>query len=127
MSCLIADGLSKVKNAILTGREEVKIRKSNFIHKVFEVMCQEGFFNGVSIVDGDIVISLKYDNFGIPVIRKLSMVSKPSRRIYLGKSELSKLRKKRFSLLVLSTSEGVMSDVEAYNRGIGGEIVCEVY
>ena len=125
---LISDSLTRVRNALLIGQNKVIVRNTKIVKSMFDVMHSEGFVSAVSVVnDREISIGLKYDHIGIPVIRKIMTVSKPSRRTYLKKQQISSLRKKRFSLFVLTTSKGVMSDVDAYNNNVGGEVICEVY
>jgi len=125
---LVSDGLTRVRNALLIGKNQVVIRKSNFVKSIFDVIESEGFVGSVEVLnDREISVSLKYDTFGVPVIRKMRIVSKPSSRMYLQKGDIPALKTKRFSVFVLSTSKGVMSDVEAYRQNIGGEVICEVY
>ena len=72
-----------------------------------------------------IKITLKYDQNQQSVIRTLKRISKPGRRVYLDKDGLRKAQKK-IGLVIISTSQGLMTDWEARKRKIGGEVICEI-
>jgi len=73
-----------------------------------------------------LVIGIRYDAEGRALIDGLRRISKPSRRVYVGKEEIPRVRH-GLGVAVLSTSRGIISDVEAREHGVGGEVVCEVW
>ncbi len=124
---IISDTLARIRNAGLVGKTTVASKKSKLIKSVLKVMEDEGFISGVEEGDRELIISLKYDSRGVPVIREMKRKSKSSRRVYVKSEELKNLRRKNFALSIISTSQGVLSDNAAYSKGIGGELLCEVY
>ncbi len=126
ISDTIADMLARIRNVSLLGRKKVTVRPSKFSKNVLSVLKKEGFINGYEDVESGILVHLKYYD-GYPVIRGMRKVSKPSVRIYYKAKDLKHIRKKRFGIMVVSSSMGVLSDIECRRRNIGGEAVCEVY
>ena len=89
---------------------------------------QAGFLKSVEKVEdgrGDLKIILKYQD-GRPVLTSLTRISKPGRRIYIGKEDLKTVRN-GLGISILSTSQGIMDGREAKKKNIGGELICEVY
>jgi small subunit ribosomal protein S8 len=125
----ISDMLARVKNAGRRYFENVDIPSSKIKAGVLRVLEREGYINGFEEVKVDgrgvLRVSLRYYE-GKPVIKELDRVSKPSRRIY---SKLKKIGSVHngFGIYVLSTSRGVMSDSEAKETNIGGEVLCRVF
>lgn len=125
----ISDMLARIKNACKRYFETVDIPSSKLKAGILEVLKREGYINGFNEVDVDghkvLRVDLRYYE-GKPVINMLDRVSKPSRRVY------SKIKKVKpvgngFGIYVLSTSKGVMSDAEAKESNVGGEILCKVF
>ena len=97
---------------------------------MLEVLADEGYIRGfeeTKDVNGHpaIEISLKYYE-GTPVIRELKRVSKPGRRVYLGKDDIPQVRQ-GLGVAIVTTSKGVMSDASARAQGVGGEVLCTVF
>ncbi len=126
MMDIISDSLARINNSCLIGKSSVKIKNSKIVRSILNVMQDEGFISGFENNDQELIVGLKYDSRGVPVIRGLKRMSKSSRRLYIKSKDLKSLRKNKFALSVISTSMGVMSDVSAYSKGIGGELICEV-
>ncbi len=128
MSDPIADMLTRIRNAQLAGKTAVVMPSSKQKEAICQVLADEGYINGFELSsDGGkpvLTIQLKYFE-GMPVIEELKRVSKPGRRIYLGKDELPKVRG-GLGIAIVSTSKGVMTDKSARKQGFGGEVICVV-
>lgn len=131
----IADMLNRIRNAHLARKEEVIIPSSKMKLTIAKILKREGFIKEVRIVDekgaagggskNEMVISLKYKK-GQPVIQKLKRVSSPGRRMYVSRYDLPYVLD-NLGIAIVSTSSGLMTNKEARNKKIGGEIICEVY
>ena len=125
----ISDMLARIKNACQRYFETVDIPSSKVKIGILRVLEREGYINGFKEVKEDnrsiLKVDLKYYE-GKPVIKVLNRVSKPSCRVY---SKLKKIDSvfNGFGIYVLSTSKGVMSDAEARENNVGGEILCKVF
>lgn len=120
---------SKIKNGIMSSKRQVKVCNSSFNRMILKVLLEEGYINAYDVADcnREIIVSIKYDNKGVPVIRFLSRVSKLSRRVYTKSQNIKNLKRvNKFSTLILSTNMGVMADVDALKHNVGGEVICEV-
>lgn len=123
----IADLLSRIRNASLVRKGEVVLPYSNIKFAIAKILERYGFVGAAEKIDhgmGDIRIRLKYGPDKEPAIRVLNRVSRPGCRIYHGWRDLP--RKDPSRLIILSTSQGVMTAMEARKRRLGGEMICEV-
>jgi small subunit ribosomal protein S8 len=126
----IADLLTRIRNAQLAGHPSVRVPLSKMAGWILEVLRKEGFiayFEKVAAESGpeQLEVGLKYFRPGMPLIASLRRVSSPGRRIYLRADRALKVRS-GLGIAVLSTSQGVMSDREARQRKIGGEVLAIV-
>jgi small subunit ribosomal protein S8 len=125
----IADLLSRIRNATLTRQTSVVVPYAKIKYTILRVLVDAGWISDVSLQGTaprqDILISLKYDEDGKSIIRHIRRVSKPGRRIYVGRSHLPVIEN-NFGMAVVSTSKGMMTNREARRRGLGGEVMCEV-
>jgi small subunit ribosomal protein S8 len=125
----ISDMLIRIKNAQTAGRANVEIPYSNVKFELARVFEREKFVGAVEEkgkkAARKIIIVLKYEE-GRPAIENIVRKSKPSRRIYIGKSEIKTI-KQGFGRAVISTSKGLMTGSEARKAGLGGELICEIY
>ena len=125
----IGDMLARIKNAQMRSQKKVELPSSKFKCKIAEVLKDEGFivnFETTEISDKPIlVIELKY-NLGNPVINTIERVSKPGRRIFSSASSLPKINN-GLGIAIVSTPQGVMTDVDARKKKLGGEIICKVF
>ena len=124
----IGDMLARIKNAQLRNHNKVLIPSSNFKAKIAEVLKLEGYIIDYKINDEikpSIEINLKY-NSGNPVINSIERVSKPGRRIFSSASSLPKINN-GLGIAIVSTPQGVMTDVDARKKKLGGEIICKVF
>jgi small subunit ribosomal protein S8 len=129
----IADMLTRIRNAAHLRRETVLVRSSKIVISISEALKREGFIKEFEIVkcpetpaQNDVKIFLKYGRSGEQVINLIERVSKPGRRIYSQKTELKPVLR-GLGCLVLTTSKGVLSDREARDANVGGEVLVRVY
>ena len=126
----IGDMITRIRNAQLRALYKVKIPSSKFRAKILEVLKQEGYIADYKVLSEDnnkntLLVDLKYHN-GSPVIKEIKRVSKPGRRIYASATSIPKINN-GLGIAILSTPKGVMSDVDARKKKIGGEIICKVF
>ena len=126
----IGDMITRIRNAQMRQLNKVTVPNSRFRTKILDILKQEGFIsNYKSSTDTDkkfnLLVELKYTN-GEPVIKEIKRISKPGRRIYAKASSIPKIQN-GLGLAIVSTSKGVMTDNEARNQNIGGEIICRVF
>jgi small subunit ribosomal protein S8 len=127
----IADMLTRIRNAIMARHESVDIPYSNMKFGISKIMKEEGYIrNYKTFVDETrkkfLKVYISYDENSKSVITGLKRVSKPGRRVYVGAGEISKL-KTRLSMVVLSTSKGLMTDKNAFKNKVGGEPLLMVW
>lgn len=121
----IADMLTRVRNALKVGKEEVKIPMSSLKFKVAQLLEKEGWLNQVKEKNGDIIITLKYGETG-PAISHLKRISRPGCRIYIKYKEMP-IVLDNLGIAIVSTPKGIMTNREAKKQRVGGEILCEIY
>jgi small subunit ribosomal protein S8 len=126
----IADMLTRIRNAVRIERPDVEMPLSKVKRGVAEVLKREGYIWDFTEVDGkpskNLRIDLKYGPNGEQVIRHVKRISKPGRRVYSGASDLKPVLN-GLGISIISTSRGVISDREARQRNLGGEILCELW
>lgn len=128
----IADMLTRIRNANERFLPEVRLPSSRLKEEIARVLEEEGYITGYKVEEDGakrtMTIFLKYKGKRGKerVITGIERVSRPSQRIYLGKDEIPKVRG-GLGIAILSTSQGVMTDREARERGIGGELLCKVW
>jgi len=126
----IGDMIARIKNAQLRNQRKIELPSSNFKVKIADVLKNEGFIIDYKIQKKesnklDLEIKLKY-NEGSPVINAIERISKPGRRIFSSASSLPKINN-GLGIAIISTSKGVMSDIDARKQKLGGEIICKVF
>ncbi len=124
----IGDMLARIKNAQVRNHRKVSLPASKFKSKIADVLKSEGYIIDYKINDDvkpTIEINLKY-NSGNPVINTIERVSKPGRRIFSSASSLPKINN-GLGIAIVSTPQGVMTDVDARKKKLGGEIICKVF
>lgn len=124
----ISDMLTRIRNAYMVRKGEVRVPYSNMKFAIAKILAQEGYVTAIDKVDaghGEIKITLKYEG-GSSVITNIRRVSKPGRRAYSGYKELPHVRSDR-GIAIVSTSQGVMTNKEARKRRLGGEVLAEVF
>ena len=124
----IGDMLARIKNAQVRNHSKVSLPSSKFKSKIADVLKAEGYIIDYKINDDkkpSIEINLKY-NAGNPVINTIERISKPGRRIFSSASSLPKINN-GLGIAIVSTPQGVMTDVDARKKKLGGEIICKVF
>ncbi len=126
----IADMLTRIRNAVLVERQHVEMPLSKVKRGVAEVLKREGYIWDWKEVEqqpvSEIRIELKYGPNGERVIQNLRRISKPGRRVYSKARDLRPVLN-GLGISIISTSRGVVSDREARQRNLGGEVLCEVW
>jgi small subunit ribosomal protein S8 len=124
----LGDMLTRIRNGQSAHKAAIRSPASRLRISVLEVLQREGYIRGYEReADGhqELSIELKYHN-GTPVIRELKRVSKPGRRVYSGVKELPRVYN-GLGIAIVSTPRGVLSDSEARDAHVGGEILCTVF
>lgn len=125
----IADMLTRIRNAFMVGHDRVEIPGSIIKGEIARVLTEEGYLESYKIteegVKKTITIKLKYGPDGKAAIEEIKRISKPSRRVYVGKDDIPRVRG-GMGISILSTSGGIMTGVAARGQKIGGEILCTV-
>jgi small subunit ribosomal protein S8 len=128
----IADMLTRIRNAVRIERPVVEMPHSNVKRGVAEVLKREGYIWDWREQQADgapgrqLLIDLKYGPNGERVIRHIKRVSKPGRRVYSGARDLRPILN-GLGISIISTSRGVVSDREARQKNLGGEVLCELW
>ena len=128
MTDVIADMLTRIRNAISAKHETVEIPASNAKKAIADILLKEGYVSDVEIIEGvqgTIKITLKYDGAN-KVITGLKRVSKPGLRIYVGTDEIPQVLG-GLGIAILSTSKGIMTGKEAKKAHQGGEVLAYVW
>jgi len=131
MNDLIADALTRVRNASMRKLEVTTLVHSNTVEAVCNVLKEKEYIEDYKVVDTDpvkksISVTLKYDENENTVINELKRLSKGGRRVYKNASEL-KTFKNGYGTIIVSTNKGVISNDEAYKLNVGGEVLCSVW
>ena len=125
----VGDMLTRIRNSQMRGKSTVRTPASKLRGWVLDVLKSEGFIRGYEPVTegnhGEFEISLKYYD-GEPVIRELKRVSTPGRRVYCNVKDMPRVRN-GLGVTILSTPKGVMSDANARESNVGGEVLCTVF
>jgi len=125
----IADMLTRIRNAQAVLHKTVIIPFSKFKFNLAEILEKEGLIGKISIqgrkTKKTIKVELKYDN-NKPIISSIKRISKQGQRIYIKKDKLRPIRQ-GYGFVIISTSQGLMTNKEANKKGLGGELICEVY
>jgi len=127
----IADYLTRVRNAIHAKHRVVEIPASNLKKEITKILMEKGYILNYKFVDegpqGSIKIALKYDPVNkVNAIKKLIRISTPGLRKYVGYKDMPRVLN-GLGVAILSTSRGVMTDKEARDLKVGGEVLCYVY
>lgn len=125
----IADMLTRIRNALMAGHDHVEIPGSVIKGEIAKVLTEEGYLESYKVteegVKKTITIKLKYGPDGKAAVDEIKRISKPSRRVYVGKDDIPRVMG-GMGISILSTSNGIMTGVAARNKKIGGEILCTV-
>ena len=130
MSDVIADMLTRIRNANDAKHQTVDIPASNMKKSIAEILSNEGYIKGYQVIEdgkqGTIRVTLKYGANKAKVIRGLKRVSKPGLRIYAGYEDMPKVMN-GLGIAIVSTSKGLMTDKQARSLKVGGEVLAFVW
>lgn len=125
----IADMLTRIRNGNMKKHESVEVPASNMKKNLAQILLDEGYIKGFTVVEdnkqGMITIDLKYVD-DQRVISGLKRISKPGRRVYVRANEVPRVLD-GLGMAILSTSHGVMTDKQAREQGVGGEVICYIW
>lgn len=129
----IADMLTRIRNALMVGKPDVRIPSSKLKVEIARILKAEGYIDDFSVGDEQpariMTIRLKYAGSRRdrrPVISTLQRVSKPGRRVYRGARDLPRVMS-GIGIAIVTTPQGVMTDRQARRRRVGGEVLCYVW
>jgi len=126
----IADMLARIRNASTAFHDEVEIPASKIKENIARILADEGFVDGFEVANGEghptIKIRLRYTDERERVISGIRRISKPGRRVYRGASDLPRVLG-GLGVAIVSTSQGVMTDKQARQARVGGEILAYVW
>lgn len=126
----IGDMLTRIRNGIMAGKAEVKSPASRARQRILDVLEREGYISGYEYSElgynkAELNIQLKYID-GESVISTINRVSKPGRRVYSSVTDLPRVHN-GLGISIVSTPKGVLSDAEAREGNVGGEVLCTVF
>ena len=126
----IADMLTRIRNASRSKHKTVDVPASNLKKSIADILFKEGYIKSFELISnenqGIIRITLKYDEKGTRVIDGIKRISKPGLRVYANKEELPKVLN-GLGTAIISTSQGLKTDKEAREAGIGGEVLAYIW
>lgn len=126
----IADMLNRLRNANTGGQKRTSMPASRLKVGIAEVLLKEGFIAGFEVWPGkprsELVVDLKFGPDGQRVMRAIERISKPGRRVYSGVEKIPRVVR-GLGIYVLTTPQGVVSDRQARELKVGGEVLCKVY
>lgn len=130
MNDLIADALTRIRNASMRRHEVTKLIYSKIVESVLGVFQEKGYIESYNVTEEGtkkfINVVLKYDEKGRSVINELKRVSKPGRRVYKKCDQIKKF-KNGYGTIVITTPKGVLSNEKAHELGVGGEVLCTIW
>ncbi len=125
----IADMLSRIRNAILVEKNQVTMPHSKIKHKIAQELAKSKFVDSVSTDDNEgrkqLIIVINQPGAAAK-ITSIERISKPGRRAYSGADDLPRVKNGR-GIVIVSTSQGVMTGRQAIKKRLGGELICKVY
>ncbi len=121
----LSDLLTRIKNGYMANRNDVTVPWSKLKETVAQVLVKEGYLLETNVSDKILTMKLKYDHKA-PALTDVKRISKPSLRVYVGKNELPRVLG-GLGTAVVSTPSGIMTAKEARKKGLGGEVICEIW
>lgn len=126
----IADMLTRVRNATSVLHDTVDIPGSNIKKEISRILLEEGYIKGYDVIEdgkqGLIRMQLKYGKNGEKVITGIKKISKPGMRVYADRNNVPRVLN-GIGISVISTSKGIVTDKQARELGVGGEVICYVW
>ena len=126
----IADLLTRIRNAQIAKHDRLDVPVSKLKVEIAKLLKDEGFIKNFreieAVPQGTLRIFLRYSTEGVPAISHLQRVSKPGRRVYRKAEEIQPVRN-GLGIGIVSTSQGLLTDAQARERQVGGELLCQVW
>jgi small subunit ribosomal protein S8 len=133
----IADMLTRIRNASAVNKQEVVLPMSKIKFNISKILEREGWVVSSEVIKGagrkngtasfdQLKIVLKYKEDGKSAISSIRRISKPGLRVYTGKGELPRVLN-NLGIAIISTPQGLLTNKEARKKGVGGEVICEIY
>jgi len=126
----ISDLLNRIRNAQAVLKEKIELPFSSMKYEIAKILAGRGFVGQVEKRGRKgkkmIEITLKYED-KVPVISGLKRISKPGQRIYSGARDIKPRARGLGGIIIISTSQGLLTDKEAKKKGLGGELICEIW
>jgi small subunit ribosomal protein S8 len=126
----IADMLTRIRNSVLIKAEKVDIPASRLKVEIAKIMKEEGFIKSYKIIkdkkQGILRVTLKYTQDNRPIVEGLKRISKPGRRVYVGKDEVPSVVG-GMGIAVMTTPKGILTDKTCRREGVGGEVLCYIW
>ena len=126
----IADMLTRIRNAARAKHRRVDMPASKMKASIANILQQEGYIQGARMVEDDkqgvLRIFLRYNETRNSIIKGIQRVSKPGRRVYVSHTGIPRVLG-GYGVAIISTSQGLMTGINARQKGIGGEVVCQVW
>ncbi len=131
MNDIIADALTRIRNAAMRKLEVATLLHSNTVVGVLSVLEKKEYIDGFKVIDGEnnkktVQVTLKYDDNENSVINEIKRVSTPGRRVYKNAQEIKSF-KNGYGTIIVSTNKGVIANDEAFAANVGGEVLCTVW
>ena len=126
----VGDMITRIRNGQMRSSNTIEMPASKFRTKILDVLRDQGYISNYKLSldknkKNNISVNLKYKE-GMPVIREITRISKPGRRVFTKADSIPKIQN-GLGIAIMSTSKGVMTDNEARKENIGGEILCKVF
>jgi len=126
----IADMFTRIRNGANAKLDSVSVPHSRIKEQIAKLFLEEGFINGSEVAGKGskkvLVITIKHDEKRKPVFSEIKRISKLGRRVYISKDEIEPVRYGR-GIAIISTSKGIMKDTDARKKGIGGELIANIW
>jgi small subunit ribosomal protein S8 len=126
----IADMLTRIRNANTALHPETAMPTSKLKEEIARILSEEGYIDGWKVEDAsvgsELIVRLRYDSERQSVLQGIQRVSKPGRRVYSAARDIERVRG-GLGVTIVSTSSGIMTDRDARQRNVGGEVLCRVW
>ena len=127
---LIADALTRIRNAAMRRLDVTTLVHNKSVEAIANILVAKGYIESCNVVEDGVKktinVVLKYDENGKTVINELKRVSKPGRRVFKPASEIKRF-KNGYGTIIVSTSKGVITNDQAHELNVGGEVLCTVW
>lgn len=126
----VADLLTRIRNALLAKHDRFDVPSSKLKRNIVALLKNEGYIEDFEIIENKpqdtLRVFLRYSRQGVPALRRLTRVSKPGRRVYRGADDIKPVLN-GLGTAIVSTSKGLLTDRQARDMRVGGEILCELW